>query len=171
MRSPRPALSRLRVIIGAVAAILGAGCESSDLSKKTDVTSEVVICLPPDTPAPSAVVRAIWFPNAQGIGSTDASPVRVTGVLALAGDRLWFMAWNNPEHHFDMLHVIAVLAAEKIGISRMGSSAMLVIQSGNDSFDSYELMNGGEFGSDPRVTQDLYDKLQALRSKHPQTDP
>ena len=131
----------------------------------------MVICLPPDTPAPSAVVRAVWFPNARGIGSTDASLVHSTGVLALAGDKLWFMAWNDQEHHFDMLHVISFLEAEQVGISRLGSSAMLVIQSGNDTFDSFELMNRGQFGSDPAVTQDLYDKIQALRKKNPQPEP
>jgi hypothetical protein len=168
-RSASP-LRRLLALGGIAAALLGSGCESSDLSKKADITSEVLICLPPDTPAPSAVVRAVWFPNAKGIGSTDASPVHVTGVLALAGDKLWFMAWNDPEHHFDMLHVIAYLQAERVAISRLGTSAMLVIQSGNDSYDSFELMNGGQFGSDPVVTQDLFEKIQALRARNPQPD-
>jgi hypothetical protein len=48
---------------------------------------------------------------------------------------------------------------------------MLVIQSGNLSFDSFELMNGGQFGSDPRATQELCDRLNALRARNPQADP
>jgi hypothetical protein len=131
----------------------------------------VVICLPPDTQAPSVVVRAVWFPNTNGFGSADSSPVHSTGVLALADNKLWFMAWNNPERHYDMLHVIEFLTAEKIEVSHFGTSAMLVIQSGNDTFDSFELMNGGQFGSDPKVTQDLYENIQARRAKNPQGGP
>ncbi len=136
------------------------------------VTGEVGECLPPGTPVPQVVVRAIWFPNASGYGSTDASPVgHVSGVLALAGDKLWFMAWNDPEHHYDMLRVIAFLPAESVRVTRLGTSAMLVIQSSNDIYDAFELMNGGQITSDPRLTQDLFEKLQALRAKAPQADP
>ena len=124
--------------------------------------------LPTDAPAPSVVVRAIWYPNAHGFGSTDASPLgHVSGVLALAGDRLWFMSWNNPEHHYDVLHVIAFLPAAKIWVDRFGPSAMLVVQSQNYSFDAFELMGKGQFGSDPQATQTLYEKMQALRAKNP----
>jgi len=149
-----------------------AGCVSADLSKNAGITAGVVECLPPRTPAPSAVLRAIWFPNASGFGSTDASPLgHVPGVLALAGDKLWFMGWNDREQHFDMLHVIAFLSAAKISVARLGPSAMLVVQSRNDSFDSFELMTGGELSSDPQATQALCNRLQILRSKNPQPAP
>ena len=160
----------LRALGGFAACLLAGGCESSDLSKKSDVTSEVVICLPPDTPAPSVTVRAVWFPNSMGTGSADSYPVHVTGVLVLAGDKLWFMSWNEPEKHYDMLHVIPYLLAEKVAISRMGLSPVLVIQSGNDAYDSFELMNGGQFGSDPASTQDLYDRIQKLRAAAPPSE-
>jgi hypothetical protein len=153
-----------------VGMLFGAGCASSDLSKDSTITGEVTECLPPNTPAPSAVARAIWFPNASGFASTDDSIVHVTGVLVLAGGKLWFMAWNDPEHHFDMLHVIDVVMAENVSVGRLGTSAMLVVQSGNDSYDSFELMNAGSFGSDPKVTQELYEKLRTLRLKNPQPD-
>ncbi len=156
----------------AVGALLAAGCASSDLSKSAETNGEVAECLPTDAPAPSAVVRAIWFPNTSSFGSTDASPLgHATGVLVLAGDKLYFMTWNDPEHHFDMRHVIDFLPALRIGVDRLGTSAMLVIQSGNLSFDSFVLMKGGQFSSDPQVTQELYEKLQALRAKNPQADP
>jgi len=164
-------LSRLGLAIGVAFASLGAGCESSDLSKKADITSGVAECLPPGTPDPTVVVRAIWFPNVDGFGSTDSESVHVTGVLALAGKNVWFMGWNDPEHHFDMLHVIAVLQAEKVTVARLGPTAMLVIRSGNDSVDSFELMNESRLGSDSQATQDLCDRLQALRLKNPEPDP
>jgi hypothetical protein len=154
-----------------MAALSGAGCSSADLSKDAKETREVVECLPTDAPAPSMSERAIWFPNASGFGSTDASALgHLTGVLALAGDTLYFMTWNEPERHFDMRHVIAVLRARNISVARFGTSAMLVIQSGNDSFDSFELMTGGGFGSDPKATQEVYEKLEAILAKKPQTD-
>lgn len=159
-------------LLAAAAAALLAGCQSSDLSKDAVVNGEVAECLPPGTPAPQVVARAIWFPNASGFGSTDASPVgHVSGVLALAGDRLWFMAWNDPEHHYDMLHVVAVLPAEGVRLSHLGTAAMLVIQSSNDIDDAYELMNGGQVTSDPAATEDLFRRIQALRARSPQTDP
>jgi hypothetical protein len=156
----------------AVAALLAAGCASSDLASDSKTMDEVVECLPPGTPAPLEVARAIWFPNSSGFGSADSStPVHVTGVLVLAGSRLWFMAWNDPEHHFDMVHVIDFQAAEKVRVDRFGASAMLVVQSGNDSYDSFELMGGGQFASDPRETQELFGKLKALRANPPQPGP
>lgn len=162
---------RLGLIGAAAAMLLGAGCASSDLSKDAAVAGQVAECLPPGTPAPSAVARAIWFPNSSGFGSTDASPLgHVTGVLALAGGRLWFMSWNEPERHFDMNHVVSVLTAERITIDRLGTSAVLVVQSRNLSFDSFELMDRGQFGSDPGATEDLRGKLEALRAKDPQPD-
>jgi hypothetical protein len=171
MDSVARSLLRPAVIGAAIAALLGTGCASSDLSNDAKITGDVVECLPPDTPAPSTVARAIWFPDARGFGSTDASPLgHVTGVLALAGDKLWFMSWNDEEHHFDMHHVIAFLPAARISVDRLGTSAMLVIQSGNLSFDSFVLMRGGQFSSDPESTQALYEKLQALRAKNPQLD-
>jgi hypothetical protein len=164
-------LFRIAALAAAVPAIfLATGCQSSDLSKDADIRREVVICLPPDTPAPSVVVRAVWFPNTNGFESADSSPVHSTGVLALADNKLWFMAWNNPERHYDMLHVIEFLTAERISVSHLGTSAMLVIQSSNDSYDSFELMNGGQFGSDPKVTQELLENLKARRAKSPQQD-
>ena len=95
----------------------------------------------------------------------------VSGVLALAGDKLWFMSWNDPEHHFDMQHVVSVLPAIKVEVGRAGDAAMLVIESSNRSFDSYELMNGGQLGSDPAATQGLYEKIRVLRTRNPQADP
>jgi hypothetical protein len=153
-----------------MAALLAAGCMSADLSKDGKIPGEVAECLPPGTPAPEVVARAVWFPNASGFGSADES-IHVTGVLALAGGRLWFMTWNEPEHHFDMRHVVAYLPAMKVDVARLGSTSMLVVQSRNGSFDSFELMNGGQLGSDAALTQGLCDRLRELRARNPQADP
>ena len=158
---------------GLLAALLvaGPGCVSSDLSKNAETNASVLECLPPGTPAPLVVVRAFWFPKARGFGSTDASELgHAAGALALAGDRLWFMAWNHEEHHFDMLHDIDVASTQDISVVHLGSSTMLVVESHNQSFDSFELMNGGQFGTDPAATQALFASLQQIRSRHPQGD-
>jgi len=165
-------LCRFGGIAGAAAALLGAGCASSDLSQKPETTSEVVEALPTDSPAPTEIVRAVWFPNSSGFGSTDASPLgHSSGVLALAGDSLFFLAWNGPEHHYDVLHVIAIPKMTTVTVAHAGPLAMLVIQSSNLSFDSFELMKGGQFISDPPATQELCDKLQALLAKVPPLAP
>jgi hypothetical protein len=153
------------------AGLFAPGCVSADLSNDAKITSEVVECLPPGTPSPSAVVSAIWFRNANGYGSVDETGMgHVSGVLALAGNKLWFMSWNDPEHHFDMQRVIAFLPALRVEVARAGAGAMLVIESGNRAFDSFELMSGGRIGSDPAATRGLYEKLQLLRDKNPQHD-
>ena len=167
MRSIVSTIRRTCLVGGAAAALLASGCVSSDLSKDSQTLDEVVECLPTDTPAPTAVVRAIWYIHASGFGSSDAHE---NGVLALAGDRLWFMVWNESGHHFDMEHVVDVRQTVSLRVDRFGTSAMLVVQSGNLAFDSYELMNGGEIGSDPKATQALYDTLQAIRAKVPHSD-
>jgi hypothetical protein len=155
----------------ASAGLFGAGCVSADLSGDAKIASEVAECLPPGTPAPSMVASAIWFRNANGYGSVDETGMgHVSGVLALAGNKLWFMSWNDPEHHFDMQRVIAVLPALRVEVARAGAGAMLVIESGNRAFDSFELMSGGQIGSDPAATQSLYGKLQLLRERNPQPD-
>jgi len=155
----------------ALAALIGAGCVSADLTNDAKTAGEVAECLPPGTPVPSMIASAIWFPNASGFGSADETGMgHVSGVLALAGDRLWFMSWNEPEHHFDMQHVVAFLPAMKVEVARAGTAAMLVVQSSNRSFDAFELMNGGALGSDPTVTQALYERLRVLREKNPQPD-
>ena len=160
-------LRRWAALAAGFAALLAAGCASSDLSSNTKITDSVVECLPPGTPAPTVVARAIWYPNASGFGTTDASPLgHATGVLALAGDKLWFMAWDNSELHYDMLHSVDFLRAAQVRVDHFGPSSMLVLQSGNQSFDAFELMHGGAFSSDPVATQGLFQKLQELRAQH-----
>ena len=159
------------MLAGLAAATLAAGCVSADLSTDTKATANVIEALPTDTPAPAAIARAIWYPNARGFGTTGASPLgRASGVLALAGSKLWFMAWNGEERHYDMLHDVDVLTALTVSIDRAGPSAMLVIQSRTHAYDAFELMNGGQFTSDPKATQALVDQIEALRAKHPQAD-
>lgn len=151
-----------------LAALLAGGCASSDLSKDARIEDEVAICLPPGTPPPAQVARAMWYPNSSGIGSTDASIVRASGVLVLAGKKLWFMSWNDHEHHFDMLHDVDLVMARRVSVDRMGPSAVLVVESGNDLSDSFQLMDKGELASDAKATQELCERIQALRARNPQ---
>jgi len=146
---------------GAAAALLAAGCLSSDLSQDGETREEVIECLPTNAPAPTELARALWYPHASGFGSAEAHE---TGVLVLAGTKLYFMEWSDSGRHFDVERVINAIQASSVGVSRFGTSSMLVIQSGDLSFDSFELMNGGNLGSDPKATQDLCDKLRALRA-------
>jgi hypothetical protein len=166
-RLPR-SLYRLSALNGAILSLAWAGCVSADLSKDVDIGKEVVESLPTDAPAPAMVARAIWFPNSSGFGSTDSSPLgHASGVIALAGNNLYFMTWNAPEHHYDVVHVVALLNARAVKVEHMGPSAMLVVESRNLSFDGYELSGGPQIGSDSQSTQDLYEKIEALRSKAP----
>jgi hypothetical protein len=80
------------------------------------------------------------------------------------------MSWSDQEHQFQMEHVVAVLMASKVEVDHAGTASMLVIESSNRSFDSFELMTGGQLGSDSRATQDLCDRIQALRAKHPEPE-
>jgi hypothetical protein len=161
----------LAVLCSVAVGLFGAGCVSADLSGDAKIEGEVAECLPPGTPAPSMIASAIWFRNANGYGSVDETGMgHVSGVLALAGNNLWFMSWNDPEHHFDMQRVIGVLPALRVEVARAGAGAMLVVESGNRAFDSFELMSGGQIGSDPSATQSLYAKIQLLREKNPQPD-
>lgn len=166
------ALARVLWVAGAMALLPLPGCVSADLSRNDEVNREVAECLPTDVPAATVVESAVWFPNSSGFASAGSSAMgHVSGVLALAGDRLWFMTRNEPEHHFDMAHVVPVVTAAGVRVDRLGTAALLVIQSRNLSYDSYELMSGGGLGSDPKETEALYEKLLALRLKNPQADP
>jgi hypothetical protein len=164
-------VSNLRLLCragGAAAAVLAAGCVSSDLSKDADTAGEVAECLPTDTPPPTVIARAIWYPHASGFGSADEHE---SGVIAVAGHKLWFLEWNGQGKHFDVEHVIDVRQAASLGVVRFGTSAMLVVQSGNLAFDSYELMKGGDVATDPQATQALCDQLGALRDQGPGRGP
>lgn len=147
------------------------GCASSDLSGDAGISEEVAICLPPGTGELAQVSRAMWFPNAGGVGSTDSSIVHASGVLALAGTTLWFMAWNDNEHHFDMLHSVDLIQAEKVSVDRMGTASVLVVRSGNDLLDTFQLMGKGALASDPKATEALLEKIDALRARKPQENP
>ena len=159
-------LRRLVSISGAMIVLGGAGCTSSDLSKDANIASEVAEALPTDAPAPTDIARALWYPNASSFDTTDISPVgHGSGVLALAGDKLWFLSWNETEHHYDVLKSIPFLLATNISVAHMGPSTLLVVESGNLSFDSFELLNASRLSTDQPATQALYEKLRALRSK------
>jgi hypothetical protein len=158
-------------LCAALGVLVAVGCVSSDLSKDAHVTAGVAECLPPGTAAPTETVSAIWFPNASGFGSADNTGMgHLSGVLALAGNKLWFMTWNGPEHHYDMQHVVSYIPALKVEVAHEGTAAMLVIESGNRSFDSFELMSGGQIGSDVGATQRLCDELRSIRAKNPEPD-
>jgi hypothetical protein len=152
-------------------ALLLWGCASSDLSGDASINEEVAICLPPGTGELAQVNRAMWFPNAGGVASTDSSIVHVSGVLALAGTKLWYMAWNDHEHHFDMLHTVDLIQAERVFIDRLGTSTMLVVRSGNDLLDSFQLMDKGELASDTKATGELLAKIEALRARNSKENP
>ena len=152
--------------------MLAAGCVSSDVSSDAQVAGEVAEALPVGTPAPVMIAKAIWFPKSSGAASIDHSPFRpLTGVLALSGDKLFFMIWDDSLHSFDVQQTIAVLPAVKISVIHSATTSTLVIASPNLSFDAFELMSGGQFGSDSATTDALYAKLKDLRAKHPPPDP
>jgi hypothetical protein len=154
------------------AAVALAGCASSDLTDNAEIAGQVAECLPTGTPAPTQVNRAIWYPNSSGFGSVDASVLRpVTGVLALAGDHLWFAAWDAEERHYDVLRSVAVPNAAAVRVSRLGTGAMLVIQSRNNAFDGFELMRKGQFSSDAQAAEDLCARLRGMREKPPDAIP
>jgi len=156
----------LRPLCGLLAMLMAA-CGTSELSNDAEVTGRVAEALPVDTPPPGFVAQAMWFPHSQGFGSTDASPLgHVSGVLSLAGDKLWFMAWNSPEHHYDVLQSLGLRRVINVRVAHFGPSTMLVVESWDRSFDSFELMRKGRFGSDSEATQAVYDKIQAWRAKN-----
>ena len=171
MRKPASAFSLLLSIGAALAILGGAGCKSSDLSADINIPREVAEALPTDAPAPTDIARAIWYPHASGFGTTDDSSVgHASGVLSMAGDKLWFMSWNDVEHHFDVLRTIPFLDAKRLSVAHFGGATMLVIESDNLSFDSFELMTGSRISSDQIGTEALFEKLQALRWKRPPAD-
>jgi hypothetical protein len=148
------------------------GCVSSDLSGDAKVRSEVALALPTDVSAPERLARAIWFPNGSGFGPGDWSPIgHPVGVLALAGGRLWFLTWDDSEHHYDVQRVIDVSQSDKVDVSRLGSSSMLVVESGNRSSDAFELMEGGQIASDPAATDEWCGVLRHLRAAVPAASP
>jgi hypothetical protein len=151
--------------------LLAQGCVSSDVSADSKTKEEVVLALPTDAAVPTKILRAIWFPNANGFGSGAWSPLEhADGVLVVAGDKLWFMTWNDREHHYDAQKSVDVIAAEKVSIETLGTTSMLVVRAANQSSDAFELMQGGQLASDPKVTRELLDLIEDLRSRHPASE-
>ncbi|MGH7997188.1 MAG: hypothetical protein ACREFX_12650 [Opitutaceae bacterium] len=164
-------VSRFGAAAAAALFMVLSGCASSDLSKSAKTVGEVVECLPTDTPAPTVVARAIWFPDASGFGTTGASPTgQWVGVLALAGGKLWFMSWDDAGSHYDVQRRIDLQTAAKVFVDRAGPAALLVVESRNLAFDSFELMRAGQFSSDLAGTRDLFQKIRVFRSQHPDED-
>ncbi|HVW20218.1 MAG TPA: hypothetical protein VHC86_03305 [Opitutaceae bacterium] len=162
MRLPRTLSGRAGALVGAGLALLIGGCVSSDLSQDARLGAQVAEGLPVGTPAPSLVVRAFWFPKANGAGSTGPS---LKGVLALAGDKLYFLAWNDQLNTYDTQQSVSFLTAIRVEVVRRGLAPMLVVESKNMSFDSFELMQGGSVVPDAATTEELCGRLQALRAQ------
>ena len=155
----------------ATTALLVAGCASSDLSQDAKLQGQIAEGLPVGTPSPEMMVRAIWYPKAEGAGSTELSPVRpIVGVLALAGDHLYFLEWNDTLLAYDTRIDIDVGSTIKVAAVQSGLSPMLVVESKNLSFDSFELMKAGQFAPDWDTTSELCKKLQDIRSRTPPVD-
>lgn len=157
-------------VAAAMAALLG-GCASADLSKSGKIQDQVVEGLPVGTPQPSFVARAIWYPKADGAGTTDTSNVGgITGVVALAGDSLWFLEWNQVLRGYDTLRSLEIIPAIRVSVVHSGLIDMLVVESKDMSFDSFELMRQGQFAPDPQTTRELCDLIRDYRAKHPPPD-
>ena len=153
-----------------VAATLS-GCLHADITKNSQKAGEVADCLPPGTPAPTHIVRAIWFPGANGMESPDSNGTfHMSGVIALAGTKLYFMSYDDAERHYDMQHVIDVLSAHDVRVNKQGGDLLLVIQSRNLGFDAFTLMGAANMGSDSDMTQQLATELQAIKDKNPDKD-
>ncbi|HEX3729729.1 MAG TPA: hypothetical protein VHV47_07990 [Opitutaceae bacterium] len=164
-------MSRLRALAalgGVLAGLLAGGCASSDVSQDARLGAQVAEGLPVGTPAASMIVRAFWFPKANGASSTGPA---LKGVLALAGDKLYFLAWNDQLNTYDTQQSVAFLPAIKVEVVRNGLTPLLVIESKNMSFDAFELMQGGSVVPDAATTQALFERLQDLRAKNPPPDP
>jgi len=150
--------------LGVSALFAAGGCATSDVSQDKELYDRVIECLPPGTPPPAIVSRAIWYPGAHGY-TPDPSGIRGhgTGVLAFSGGMLWFMQWNEAERHFDMSQSASVVDAANVYLDRMGTSVVLVIQSRKLNYDSFELMGRGEIRSDPERTHVLFEQIQRMR--------
>jgi len=147
------------------------GCLHADISKSKSATDQVQDCLPPGTPTPSHIVRAIWFPGANGMASADDNGMgHLSGVIALCGPKLYFMTYDDAEKHYDMQHVIDVSTAHDVRVNRVAGSLLLVVQSRNLAFDGFTLMGAANLGTDSDMTQQLCTELQAIRAKNPDKD-
>ena len=172
MKLIRPICSLSGLFACLAAALFLVGCASSDLSQNHSTADEVAICLPPGTAAPTQILRAMWFPGANGFGSVDTGSIgHESGVLVLADNKLWFMSWDETEKHYDMDHMIDVTTIADVKVSRLGASLMLVVQSRSLAFDAFTLMGTGQIQSDPALTSDLLAKLKAIRASNPDKDP
>jgi hypothetical protein len=154
--------------LAAIATFVMSGCATSDVSSDQKIMDEVAECLPPRTPAPTLVSRAIWFPHARGVGAVESWNTGYgSGVLAWADGQLWFMMWNDVEKHYDMQCVLALRTASRVYLDGSLGSVVLVIQSQNLSSDAFKLMGRGNLRSDPQRTREWLAAIEAWRAQHP----
>lgn len=163
--------SLLSLVALGLAALLS-GCLHADISRNKEQASDVADCLPPGTPAPSHIIRAIWFPAANGLSAANDNGMgHLSGVVALSGTKLYFMTYDDTEKHYDMQHVIDIWTAHDIRVNSMAGSLLLVIQSRSRAFDAFQMMGAANMGTDTDMTQELCTDLQAIRAKNPDKDP
>jgi hypothetical protein len=151
-----------------VAILLVGGCATSDVSSDQKIMDGVIECLPPRTPAPTLVSRAIWFPHARGISAVESWNTGYgSGMLAWADGQLWFMMWNDAEKHYDMQCVLPLRTANRVYLDGALGSLVLVVQSQNLSSDAFKLMGRGNIRSDPQRTREWLAAIEAWRAAHP----
>jgi hypothetical protein len=164
----RAKLQRGVLVLAALTSLVVAGCATSDVSSDQKLMNEVMECLPPRTPTPTLVSRAIWFPHARGVGAVESWNTGYgSGVLAWSDGQLWFMMWNEPEKHYDMESVIPVRTAQRVYLDGLFGGLVLVVESQNLSFDAFKLMGRGNIRSDPERTREWLAAIEAWRAQHP----
>jgi hypothetical protein len=154
--------------LAAAATLFVSGCATSDVSSDQKIMDGVIECLPPRTPAPTLVSRAIWFPHARGVSAVESWNTGYgSGVLAWADGQLWFMTWNDGEKHYDMQCVLALRTANRVYLDGALGSLVLVVQSQNLSSNAFKLMGRGNIRSDPQRTREWLAAIEAWRAAHP----
>jgi hypothetical protein len=167
-RRPRPWAVGAILALAAVASLFVSGCTTSDVSSDQKIMDGVMECLPPRTPAPTLVSRAIWFPHARGVSAVESWNTGYgSGVLAWADGQLWFMTWNDGEKHYDMQCVLPLRTANRVYLDGALGSLVLVIQSQNLSSNAFKLMGRGNIRSDPQRTREWLAAIEAWRAAHP----
>jgi hypothetical protein len=129
--------------LAAAATLFVSGCATSDVSSDQKIMDGVIECLPPRTPAPTLVSRAIWFPHARGVSAVES----------------WNTGYGSG--------VLALRTANRVYLDGALGSLVLVVQSQNLSSNAFKLMGRGNIRSDPQRTREWLAAIEAWRAAHP----
>lgn len=144
--------------------VLGSSCVSSAPRSAAALHDAVGRGVPAEASPLAIVAAGNWFPNTQGYGALKSiTPSSQVGVIAISKTRICFLQWSAPQGRFNVIKVLSYIDARQVFLEKLGRGRMLVVQSQDYTFDSFEFTGGSGIYVDADKAESAYSFIESER--------